>query len=625
MRLVVALCCALSPAMAEEGAEAKKSATAVYHHDAERTGWVNGEHALTPAKVKAGFGLLAHATLDDQVDAEPLVVDGVVYVGTEHNTVYAIDAHSGAILHHRNLGAPVPKPLGCGNNGPWVGINGTPAIDIHSQTLYVMAYVIPTPSATPEYRLHALDPGTLADKHPPVKVTASHKLTNGTLYQFNAQVQRQRPGLLLSHGNVYAAFGSFCDFQPEKSRGWLLGWNASTLAPLAHNELTDDLSASPPFKKHPSYFLSSVWMSGYGPAADAAGNVYFVTGNGNPPTWNGTTSLQETVAKVSPDLDKLLDYFTPSDHSALDDKDKDYGSGGVMLLPDQPGPIAHLAVAAGKDGRLFILDRDHMGKEHAPDHPAFVEVGQCWCGPSYYKGADGVGRVVTSGGDKVMTWLVDTRKRPALTLEATSQALAPSSQDGGFFTTVSSSETKADTQIIWAIGRPPGKKDPKHPHRITLYAFDATAQSGNLALLWSGAAGTWPSLGGNANLVPTVANGKVYVASYKKLAIFGTTPPAKALDERALVEPPEPEPPIAGALFWGTVAELADETLTIKLRDGKTLTIDVKEARAAGTAYDAHPGDHVVAHGTLDERGTLKARLLYRAKKPETWGEDKPH
>ncbi|MGD0292180.1 MAG: hypothetical protein ABSC63_21535, partial [Candidatus Binataceae bacterium] len=134
--------------------------------------------------------------------------------------VYAIDVHSGTVLLSPNFGTPVPMPLGCNNNGPNVGINSTPVIDLTSNTLYVMVYT-QDPSG-PAYRLHALDLGSLTDKVTPQVVTASHSLTDGTTFAFNATYQRQRPGLLLANGSIYAGFGSFCDYGANLSRGWLL-------------------------------------------------------------------------------------------------------------------------------------------------------------------------------------------------------------------------------------------------------------------------------------------------------------------------------------------------------------------------------------------------------------------
>lgn len=229
------------------GSLATPVAVSTYHYDSPRTGWNSNETTLTAASFPSAFRMIQTVALDDQVDAQPLLVPGltiaggihdVVYVVTESNTVYAIDASSGAILLSRNLGAAVPTPLGCGNNGPNVGITGTPVIDLTTNTLYLIAYV----NGPPTYRLHALNLSDLTDKaSSPVTVTASHTLTDGSVYTFNAAVQRQRPGLLELGGTIYAGFGSFCDFKADLSRGWVLGWSASTLAPLSSNRLKLEL------------------------------------------------------------------------------------------------------------------------------------------------------------------------------------------------------------------------------------------------------------------------------------------------------------------------------------------------------------------------------------------------
>src|SRR5271166_1468764 len=336
--LLFASLLALSPLMSAQ------VAVTTYHYDNNRTGWNNQESTLTPANVAtSAFGLLYNVALDDQVDGQPLLVPGVnitagshqgthdvVYVATEGNTVYAIDAQSGTILLNPNFGKPVPYPLGCGNNGPNVGINSTPVIDPTTKTLYVIVYT----NDGPTYRLHALDLGSLTDKVTPQVVAASHTLTDGTTFNFNASYQRQRPALLLANGSIYAGFGSFCDFSGNLSRGWLLGWTAGSLTPFPSNQLNDQQATN-----GNSFFLSSIWMSGYGPATDDEGNVLFVTGNSDPGTYDGVTDIQESVVKVSNTLTTVLDLFTPDNQEGLDQGDVDFGSGGVMVLPDQPGSI----------------------------------------------------------------------------------------------------------------------------------------------------------------------------------------------------------------------------------------------------------------------------------------------
>jgi len=499
-----------------------------YHYDNYRTGWNNNETTLTPNNVNsASFGLLHSVALDDQVDAQPLYMQGVqitagsyqgphnvVYVATEGDSVFAIDAESGTVLLSVNLGTPVPRPLGCNNNGPNVGINSTPVIDASSGTLYVMVYT--QQSGTPEYMLHALDLGNLSDKVTAQLVSASHTLTGGSTVAFNPFYQRQRPGLLLANGNVYAGFGSFCDGAANVSRGWLLGWEAGTLAPLAANDLFDLQATSPN-----DFFLSSIWMSGYAPSTDDSGNILVVTGNSDPSgtTYDGVTNIQESVIKVSPDLSSVLDLFTPSDWSSLDMGDSDFGSGGVMVLPDQQGSIPHLAVAAGKEGNMYFMNEDNLGGYSSSSNHVLGTyfIGGCWCGPSYYVDpSDSIPRVVSSGGTNVQVYQVLTSPQPSLNQVSQSTTVPNGANGGGFFTSISSNGTS--NAIIWALSRSSSSAS----GNVHLFAFNPDSGS-TLQPIYNESAATWQYPTGNSNLVPVVANGEVFVASYKLLNIFGLT------------------------------------------------------------------------------------------------------
>jgi hypothetical protein len=503
-----------------------QTSVTTHHNDNYRTGWNSSETVLTPANVNTSqFGLLAGATLDDQVDAQPLVVTGVsitagshqgthdvVYIVTENDTVYAIDASAGTVLLSNHLGSPVKQPLGCNNNGPNVGITSTPVIDTGSNTLYLIAYTQAT--AGPTYTLHALNLGNLTDSMTPMVVTASHTLTDGTSFAFNATYQRQRPALLEANGNIYAGFGSFCDFAANVSRGWLLGWNAATLAPLSANQLVDTKATSPD-----NFFLSSIWMSGYGLAADDSGNVVFVTGNSDNSgtTYDGVTNIQESTIEVSSDLITVVDLFTPSNWSSLDQGDVDFGSGGVMVLPDQPGSTPHLAVAAGKNGSMYFMNEDDLGGYSPSENNVLgtYQIGGCWCGESYFVDpTDGAARVVSSGSNRAEVWKLTTSPSPKLAPVARSAAIS-TGQNGGFFTSVSSNGNASP--IIWALSRP----ESSTPHSILLYAFNPDSGGTAMKTLFRSAAGLWPNMGGDSNQVPTIANGKVYVASNKQLRIFG--------------------------------------------------------------------------------------------------------
>jgi hypothetical protein len=301
------------------------------------------------------------------------------------------------------------------------------------------------------------------------------------------------------------------------SRGWLLGWTAGSLTPFPTNQLLDQQATSPD-----TFFLSSIWMSGYGPATDDAGNILFVTGNSDPNTYDGITNVQESVVKMSPTLTTLEDIFTPSNQANLDGGDVDFGSGGVLVLPDQPGSTPHLAVAAGKAGIMYLMNEDKLGG-YLPNKNNVIgsySIGGCWCGQSYYVDpVDGLGRVVSSGGTAVEVLKVNTSPKVSLVMESKLSSVS-GQQDPGFFTTISSNGTASP--IIWALSRPtvaPGTGKTS----LSLFAFDPDSGKNKKALkqLIRLSTGSWPNLGGNSNLVPVVANGQVFVASNKQLQVFG--------------------------------------------------------------------------------------------------------
>jgi hypothetical protein len=320
----------------------------------------------------------------------------------------------------------------------------------------------------------------------------------------------------------------------------------------------------------------------------------------------------------------VLDLFTPANAKLLDINDTDYGSGGVLVLPDMPGEaLPHLAVAAGKDGRLFILDRDALGGFHSPDVPKNVSIDHCLCGPSFFEGADGRARVATSGGHTLRTWIVDTSQIPQLQLEAFAP-IAASSQAGGFFTSISSNGKLPNTAVIWAVSRPMGAD--KH---VTLYAFDAVASRNALVPLWSDVAGYWPNTGGSSNIVPTVANGMVYVASNQRLRIFGSKRPqppallASSLTTFQGVRAQAAAEPISGPSYWGTVQKIDGNRLLVELRSGRILEVDITGAVKAGHARTVTEGQPVRVSGTINANGIFDANFLWRAPGRSLWGEDR--
>jgi hypothetical protein len=307
----------------------------------------------------------------------------------------------------------------------------------------------------------------------------------------------------------------------------LLGFSAQTLAPLQTPLLTDSLATS-----ENNFFLSSVWMSRSGPAADAAAggsNIYFSTGNSDPSgtSYDPPYNIEESVVKVTANL-QLSSIFTPYNFAALDAKDFEIGSGGVMVIPTNwpwyAAPNPPLVVTAGKDGRMFLLNANSLGGYTlgGPDNVLNIQnIGACWCAPSFFTGADGIGRIVSSGGNTLSTWqIIQTSTSTTLVQEASVQIpLVNRSQirkPPGFFTTVSSNGTNMDAGIIWALGLPAAT-----PNTLTLYAFGSTPSNGSFQLLNQVPAGVWNSTTANPNSVPVVTNGQVYVASDGLLTIWG--------------------------------------------------------------------------------------------------------
>ena len=306
------------------------------------------EKTLTTANVGGGsFDLQKTVALDGQVDAQPLVMINqpigslgkhtVVYVVTGNNTLYAIDGISGSVLNYRNFGTPVAQsalPGQCGNNGPTVGITSTPVIDTHNGVMYLIADTFKNGQAV--FRVHAVSLSTLRDNLPPVVVTASAQLSDGTSYRFNANVSRQRAALLLSGTTLYAAFSSYCDQAQSQTRGWLLGWNVTNLVPIAHNDLLDAVPTS-----NSSLFLNSIWMSGYGPSSAASnGSVFVVTSNSDANTF-GPNNPDESVLRLSYDLSKTQASFTDPNRATLDNED------GIL---DRAGQCCRLLSRAGIPG-----------------------------------------------------------------------------------------------------------------------------------------------------------------------------------------------------------------------------------------------------------------------------------
>jgi hypothetical protein len=328
---------------------------------------------------------------------------------------------------------------------------------------------------------------------------------------------------------------------------------------------------------------------------------------------------------LSSDLTSVTDFFTPSNVNTLDANDSDLSSGGVLLIPAQSGPVANLAVALGKDGRMFLMNQQNLG-QFTPGGPDKVlgtfSTGQrFWGAESYYTGSDGVGRVVSSARILII-WRVQTSPSVTLVKDRTLATLL-SGQDPGFFTSISSNGTQAGTAVIWAVSRP----TTTNPANVLLYAFDPAAASrpNNFYPIFSANAGTWPNTGGNANIVPVVANGQVFVASNQQLAIFG---PITAGAKVATLLPVSSgvvtsQIPASGNQVSGWVDGINGTELMIRKRNGTHVTIDAKPAQDAFQSVPIGMEEAITAIGSYDAQGVLHAQTILRAKNSrDLWPHD---
>jgi hypothetical protein len=491
------------------------------HADAMRTGWYNRETVLSPSTVGDLTRLYATRLDGTEVQTQPLVRRGNLYVATQGDNLYRISLATGAILAQRSFGpavTAVPSDCPASTQAPIeMGITSTPAFSASGGSLYLIAVAME--NGAPVLRVHAVDPLTLADQIAPPVIAPQGTLLDGTVYSFDPVGTRQRSALLLSGGNLYAGFFAHCDYHDAKrGRGWLLGWDAATLRPL-QSRLDNRRTNSPG-----DFFLTSIWMSGAGAAGDESGNVYVATGNsdGRHITY-GATNRSESVLKFSADLSELRGYFTPSALPTLEAGDLDLGSGGIMLLPAQASPTPPLLVAAGKSGTMYLLDRRALGGYQPADKAiAEVPIGACWCAESYYQGADNAGRIVASGGDTLAVWRVGPGAPPTLTEDVAFPALP--TRATGFFTAVSS-DGAAGT-LIWALTRPTSASVP-----AMLYAFDPANPN---APVVSVPVNAWP-LNHNQNAMPVIADGHVIVATYGQVAVFGL-PGRQVTGDRTRIE-----------------------------------------------------------------------------------------
>jgi hypothetical protein len=510
-----------------------------YHNDNARTGQNLNETLLTRTNVNSSaFGKLGSYNVDGYVYAQPLYVSSLpipgqgvrnaVFIATEHNTVYAFDADGNTgpthgLLWQTNLGISAATPNNDFGNRyqpypdirPEVGITGTPVIDLVSGTLYVDAF---THEGTNYFhRLHALNITNGTEQlHSPVVVSASTPgigagSTAGRQV-FNPVQQLQRSALTLAGGILYVTYCGYGDTDPY--HGWVIGFNPATL-----QQLTNYVFNTTPNSTTAAYGANAgeggIWMAGGGLAVDANTNLYFEVGNGifNATNNSGGTEYGDSFIRLSTTNQlAVADYFTPYNQFTLQANDTDLGSGGVMLLPDQPGNFPHLLVGAGKEGKIYLINRDLMttGNNHydatnTVDHVVQTLAGQI-------KGSFGTpawfnGRIYYAAtGDKLKAFALS------------SGLLSPNPVSVGPRTfgfpgaTPSVTANGTNDGIIWTLQMgSPAVLAAYDPANLAAEIYNSAQAAGNRDLLPNGV----------KFAVPTIASGKVYVGGQYAVSIFG--------------------------------------------------------------------------------------------------------
>jgi hypothetical protein len=525
------------PATAPSSSTQPAADVVTFKNDAGRTGQYLVETTLTPANVNStSFGLQHNPKVDGKVDAQPLYLaqlstggstHNVVFVATEHGSVYAIDADAGTTLWQVSLlaaGETTSDTHGCDQVQPQIGITSTPVIDrtagAHG-TLYVVAMSIDQ-SSKYHQRLHALDVTTGGELlNGPTEIAATFPNSAGTT-SFDPGQYEERAALLISGGLIYTSWTSHCDIPPYS--GWIIAFKQSDLTRAATVNIAPNSGVAltgVPTGDTTSYSTNgpAIWMSGDGPGADAAGNVYFLAGNGRFETTldpNGFPNLGDygnSFVKVSLSGGNLAvtDYFATFDEVHLSATDQDLGSGGELLLPDMTdstNTVKQLVVGAGKDGKIYLVDRDNMGKFNPAKNNIWQEVdgalgGEIYSSPAWFNGTLYYG---ASGA-----------RLEAFSIASAKISSNPTSQSPGTFgypgTSAIVSANGTANAIVWA--------HENQSNGAVLHAYDAA----NLATeLYNStqATGNRDQFGtGNKFITPTVAGGKVFVGTTNSVGIFG--------------------------------------------------------------------------------------------------------
>jgi Calx-beta domain len=521
-----------------------------YHNNNHRDGANLNETILTPANVNsATFGKLFSYAVDGYVYAQPLYVPNVtvtgqgthniLFIATEHNTVYAFDTDSagagGGLLWKTNLGVSAlsvtstftNKDFGTRYNGgaytdikPEVGITGTPVIDTQAGTLYVDVFTGEKSGSVTNYfhRLHALNIADGTERSfSPVLVAASVPGTgrdsSGGLVTFTAKQEGQRSALVLAGGILYVPFAGYADTDPY--HGWIIGFNAANLV-----QLTNYVFNTTPNSRTAAYGGNAseggIWMGGGGLGVDDNTNIFFEVGNGtfNVLTNSGGTEYGDSFVKLSTTSGfAVADYFTPWNQAALALADTDLGSGGLMLLPDQTGAFPHMLLGAGKEGKIYVINRDQFttnnihynATTNPPDYVAQNVSGQIsgsFDTPAYFNG-----RIYYAGsGDKLKAFSLTSGVLSGSPVFIGSRSY---SFPGA---TPSISANGTSNGIVWTLQMgSPAVLVAGNATNLTTELYNSTQASGNRDQLANS----------TKFAVPTVADGKVFVGNFSSVSVFG--------------------------------------------------------------------------------------------------------
>ncbi|WP_020118540.1 choice-of-anchor D domain-containing protein [Streptomyces canus] len=486
-----------------------------------RTNWDPDESSLSPAVVQSSaFGRLFATKLDGQIYAQPLVLGGQVIAVTERNTLYGLDRTTGAIEWSKNYGPSWPaSAIGCGDLVPDIGATATPVYDPATNSLYFTTKIDDGTSTHrhPIWLMHAVDPASGAERSGwPVTIAGSPVNDPGAT--FDAYYQQQRPGLLLMNGVVYAGFGAHCDAWPY--RGYVVG-----VSTTAHSITSMWATAT-----GAGIGGAGIWQAGGGLVSDGPGRIFFSTGNGiSPAPGPGKTvqgTLAESVVRLQAGADNSLstaDFFSPSNAATLDLNDQDISSGAPMALPDGFGTSEHphLLVQQGKDGRVFLLDRDNLGGmgQGPQGGDAAVSVSGpyqgMWGHPAFWGGDGGYVYVVGNQGPlRALKYGVRNGGTPTLTLTGQSQDTFGYSSGSPLVTSNGTDESSA---LVWMTSASNASGADG-----TLRAYSPTPDgNGRLQLLWSAPIGTATKFS-----TPTAERGKVYVGT-RDGVLYGFGSPAR--------------------------------------------------------------------------------------------------